>query len=77
MDGLCKQTRKGIRSAMRLSVDNIKNKLTLQTEEVCFDNYIVYTGMILRNDHPEFEELLELYKAFVKRASSLYQVQPK
>ena len=62
---------------MRLSVDNIKNKLTLQTEEVCFDNYIVYTGMILRNDHPEFEELLELYKAFVKRASSLYQVQPK
>ena len=62
---------------MRLSVDNIKNKLTLQTEEVCFDNYIVYTGMILRNDHPEFEELLELYKAFVKRASSLYQIQPK
>ena len=62
---------------MRLSVDNIKNKLTLQTEEVCFDNYIVYTSMILRNDHPEFEELLELYKAFVKRASSLYQIQPK
>ena len=53
------------------------NKLTLQAEEVHFDNYIVYTGMILRNDHPDYEELLDTYKAFVKRASDLYQVQPK
>ncbi len=33
--------------------------------------------MILRNDHPEYEELLNAYREFVKRANSLYQVQPK
>ena len=53
------------------------NKLTLQAEEVNFDKYIVYTGMILRNDHPDYENLLEIYKSFVKRASELYKVQPK
>lgn len=53
------------------------NKLTLQAEEIAFDNYIVYTGMILRNDHPEYEELLNNYKEFVKRASKLYQITPK
>ena len=53
------------------------NKLTLQAEEVNFDKYIVYTGMILRNDHPDYENLLEIYKSFVKRANELYKVQPK
>ncbi len=38
---------------------------------------IVYTGMILRNDNPDYEELLDTYKAFVMRANSIYQVSPK
>ena len=70
---------------MRLSADRINKKysyphnrrLTLEAAEINFDNYIVYTGMILRNDHPEYDELLNAYREFVKRASSLYQVQPK
>jgi len=53
------------------------HRLTLETAEINFDKYIVYTCMILRNDHPEYEELLNAYREFVKRANSLYQVQPK
>ena len=52
-------------------------RLTLETAEINFDNYIVFTGMILRNDHPEYDELLTAYREFVQRASSLYQIQPK
>lgn len=54
-----------------------KEELTLQAEELHFDNCIVYTGMIIRKDHPEYAELLNTYKAFVQRAISLYDVQPK
>ena len=54
-----------------------KRRLTLEVAEISFDNYIVYTGMILRNDHPEYDELLNAYREFVQRASSLYQIQPK
>lgn len=53
------------------------NELTLRAEELNFDGYIVYTGMILRNDNPDYEELLDTYKAFVMRANSIYQVSPK
>ena len=53
------------------------DELTLQAEEIDFEGYVVYTGMILRNDHPEYEELLAAYKAFVQRAISIYKVQPK
>ena len=53
------------------------NELTLQAEELNFDGYIVYTGMILRNDNPDYEELLDTYRAFVKRANNIYSIQPK
>ena len=53
------------------------NELTLQAEELNFDGYSVYTGMILRNDHPEYDELLATYKAFVQRATKIYNIQPK
>lgn len=53
------------------------DELTLQAEELNFEGYIVYTGMILRKDHPEYEELLNKYKAFVLRANSIYRVTPK
>ena len=53
------------------------DELTLQAEELHFDGYIVYTGMILRKDHPDYQELLDTYKAFVARASAIYNVQPK
>ena len=52
-------------------------ELTLQAEELDFDGYVVYTGMILRNDNPDYDNLLETYKAFVKRANTIYSVQPK
>ncbi len=51
--------------------------LTLQTEELNFQGYIVYTGMILRKDHPEYEQMLDSYKAFVQRANTIYKVEPK
>ena len=53
------------------------DELTLQAEELNFEGYIVYTGMILRNDHPQYEELLNKYKAFVLRANSIYRIPPK
>ena len=53
------------------------DELTLQTEELDFEGYIVYTGMIIRNDHPEYEEILATYKAFVQRAINIYRVEPK
>ena len=53
------------------------DELTLKAEELSFDGYIVYTGMILRKDHPDYDELLNMYEAFVKRASTIYSVQPK
>ena len=53
------------------------HRLTLEATEINFDKYIVYTGMILRNDHPEYDELLNAYREFVKRANNLYQVQSK
>ena len=53
------------------------DELTLQTEELNFDGYIVYTGMILRKDNPDYEELLDTYKAFVARANQIYNIQPK
>ena len=53
------------------------DELTLQAEELNFDGYIVYTGMILRNDNPEYDNLIETYKAFVQRANKIYQIQPK
>ena len=53
------------------------DELTLKAEELSFDGYIVYTGMILRKDHPDYDELLNKYEAFVKRANTIYSVQPK
>ena len=52
-------------------------ELTLQAEELNFEGYVVYTGMILRKDNPDYEELLNTYKAFVKRANTIYNIQPK
>ena len=53
------------------------DELTLKAEELNFEGYIVYTGMILRNDNPDYKELLDTYKAFVERANTIYNIQPK
>ncbi len=53
------------------------DKLTIQAEELNFEGYIVYIGMILRNDNPYYNELLDTYKAFVERANTIYNIQPK
>ena len=54
-----------------------RDELTLQAEAINFDGFIVYTGMILRKDHPDYNSLLERYKEFVKRANHIYNIQPK
>ena len=54
-----------------------RDELTLQTEELVFDGYSVYTGMIIRNDNPDYEYLLATYKDFVKRANQIYKITPK
>jgi len=52
-------------------------ELTLHDEEIHFENFVVYTGMIIRNDHPEFNQLINTYQEFVKRAETIYKVDPK
>ena len=54
-----------------------RDELTLQAEELNFDGYKVYTGMLLRKDNPEYDILLEKYKIFVARANQMYAVRPK
>jgi len=54
-----------------------RDELTLRAEAIDFEGYVVYTGMILRNDHPEYNSLIETYNEFVKRANKLYRIQPK
>lgn len=54
-----------------------KDTLTLQAEELDFNGYKVFTGLILRKNHPEYDSILKDYKDFVKRATEMYQVQPK
>ena len=54
-----------------------RSELTLKAEALVFEGYVVYTGMILRKDNPDYDILLETYNEFVKRANSLYRVQPK
>ena len=39
--------------------------------------YIVYSGMIIRNDHPIYDRLLKAFESFTRQAPSRYQVQPK
>ena len=53
------------------------DELTLRAEELNFDGYIVYTGMILRKDHPEYNYLLDLYSDFVRRAETFGHIDPK
>ena len=54
-----------------------RSELTLKAEALDFEGYVVYTGMIMRKDNPDYDILLETYNEFVKRANSLYRVQPK
>lgn len=54
-----------------------REELTLQAATLDFNGYVVYTGMILRKDHPEYDSMLETYNEFVKRANKIYHVQPK
>jgi len=51
--------------------------LTLRTAEMDFDGYVVYSGMIIRNDHPIYERLLKAFDSFTQQAPSRYYVEPK
>ena len=52
-------------------------KLTLRTAEIDFKGYVIYSGMIIRNDHPLHDIILEAFDAFTKNAPQVYDVQPK
>ena len=54
-----------------------RDKLTLRDAELNFKGYIVYSGMILRNDNPEYQRIVENFDAFVERVPSVYNVNPK
>lgn len=53
------------------------DELTLRDVEIDFGQCIVYSGMIIRNDHPQKEDMLAAFDEFISRAPSLYDVQPK
>lgn len=54
-----------------------KDELTLRKADIDFDGYIVYAGMILRNDHPLYHEVLAQFDEFIKQAPSSFTVLPK
>ena len=51
--------------------------LTLRTAEMNFDGYIVYSGMIIRNNHPIYQRLLKAFDSFTNQAPSRYRIRPK
>ena len=54
-----------------------RDKLTLRDAELNFKGYIVYSGMILRKDNPEYQKIVSDFDEFVARVSSIYDVNPK
>ena len=51
--------------------------MTLKTVELNFNEYIVYAGMILRNDNPEYSQRIEDFNEFVQRATKIYSAEEK
>lgn len=54
-----------------------KEQLTLRDAEINFKGYIVYSGMILRNDNPEYNKITSDFDAFIERVPDTYKVTPK
>ncbi len=54
-----------------------KDELTLHTADIDFNGFIVYTGMLLRKDHPLYNEVIASFDDFVKEAPFVMDVQPK
>lgn len=55
----------------------MKEQLTMKDVDVCFDGYMVYAGMILRNDNPQYQEIITAFDNFVARVPLIYEVHPK
>ena len=53
------------------------SELTMRDVEINFSGFIVYSGMIIRNDHPQREQMLAAFDEFVSRAPSVMDVHPK
>jgi len=53
------------------------DELTLRDAEIDFSGYVVYSGMIIRNDHPQRDEMLAAFDEFISRAPYVMDVQPK
>ena len=54
-----------------------KEYLTLKDIELDFKGYIVYSGMILRKDNPEYDDIIDNFDAFVKRVPTIHDVHQK
>ena len=53
------------------------NRLTLRTAEMNFEGYIVYSGMIIRNDNPIYQLIIDAFDDFTSKAPTVYRVTPK
>lgn len=54
-----------------------QDELTLHKADIDFDGYIVYAGMILRKDHPLYNEVIASFDDFVKEAPTIMHITPK
>lgn len=53
-----------------------RDELTLHKADISLDGYIVYTGMILRKDHPLYDEVIASFDDFVKEVPSSMKINP-
>ena len=53
------------------------DELTLHKADIDFNGFVVYTGMILRKDHPLYDEVIASFDDFVKDAPKLIHIEPK
>ena len=54
-----------------------KSEMFLRDAELIFNDKTIYSGMILRRDHPKFTEITQAFDAFIKYAPQKYQIDPK
>ena len=54
-----------------------KDEMTLRDTELDFSGNIVYSGMILRNDHPQYSQITQAFDKFVEIAPKMYHVPAK
>ena len=54
-----------------------KDELTLRSADMNFKGFVVYSGMILRKDNPDYTAILSAFDAFTQRVPMVYSVTQK